>query len=271
MDCERIGTSSVTGDTASIPGKLLQDVNQRYPDAWEFYEWVVDGKGTDEIGEWPDWCYAPMAAAHGVVLNKNPSQDGGIEESVRNWTSSAERDREIATVAAVAAWRPEKVILDLTAYPFERVRRTEIPDTITPEWIGLPVWCPFFKLGEDPAYGAFVHLEYVGHPEFRALIVDEDLNSWVAMLDLTDGRVEEGTRNALESLQRTGDRREEMRRALGIKYGMTDTLARHSEPMLLLTIHVCGEEWRPRKPDGGTRTARPANSEERYEIDWFGE
>jgi hypothetical protein len=72
------------------PRKVLDSFSRLYPDAWKQVEEFRARR--KELGDWPDWCFLPLAGTYAIV-----SKGANIQ--------SAEKSRHIGILAALAAWR----------------------------------------------------------------------------------------------------------------------------------------------------------------------
>ncbi len=53
------------------PGKILGTFSRLYPDAWkQVDEFRARRK---ELGDWPDWCFLPLAGTYAIVSKGRPS------------------------------------------------------------------------------------------------------------------------------------------------------------------------------------------------------
>ncbi len=140
----------------------LRAASCRWPMAWRQYGLILAGRGQD-VPDWPDWCYCPMAAAHAII-------SGGVDAPYLDSTISA--------LAALAAWRMSKTVyrFDQDLYAaLETTRMSRIPREIL---YRLPQWCVYIEsqgwLAKTAGMaGFFCHLEWdVKHerPELRLLL-----------------------------------------------------------------------------------------------------
>ena len=52
------------------PGNILHSFSRLYPDAWkQMDEFRAKRK---ELGNWPDWCFLPLAGSLAFVLDRHP-------------------------------------------------------------------------------------------------------------------------------------------------------------------------------------------------------
>lgn len=74
------------------PSRHLKAMAGRYPGAWKQYDSFRDQRAS--LGDWPAWCFAPVAAAYAIV-------SGGGDNEV-----PLDRMLDVPTLAALSAWRP---------------------------------------------------------------------------------------------------------------------------------------------------------------------
>ena len=87
------------------PGKILGTFSRQYPDAWkQVDEFRARRK---ELGNWPDWCFLPLAGTYAIVSKGKTLQ-------------SPNQAHHIGILGALAAWRVTQGI-----YRFD-------PTTLTP-------------------------------------------------------------------------------------------------------------------------------------------
>ena len=127
-------------------------------------------KGGD-IGDWPAWCWVPMAGAYAVV-------SGG---SGRRLTPQEGLD--IAVVAALSTWRLSQGIYEIDETLLDALWQTDLVGEIPVEVLHhLPEWCVYIATPGREAIGAvrpvempgfFAHLEHDmsdGRTELRLLL-----------------------------------------------------------------------------------------------------
>jgi len=71
----------------------LRALQNDYPLIWDQVADFRSRKGGD-LGDWPDWCYLPLAAAHAIA-----SQGGRLDPR---------HGAEVGRIGALAAWRATK-------------------------------------------------------------------------------------------------------------------------------------------------------------------
>lgn len=207
------------------PLRHVADLARRYPLAWRQLGEMRAEQGRRLPG-WPSWCWVPMAGAHAVV------------------TDAGGHPRDIAPVAAVAAWRQTQgiyridptVAAAVATTPLERDLPSDVLERL-PEWsvyterppgIGVPAF----------VHGWYAHLEWdakSGRSELR-FVLDTDLGLIGAAIHL-GGTLADGLQTAA--------RREAERQARlsGVELRSTGAdLVPILAPLVNLTLYLCADE-----------------------------
>lgn len=152
-------------DVSTPALRALGAIGRRYPAAWsQLASLRADRK---ELGDWPAWCFCPMAGAHAIVS----AAPGG-------------EPLDISAVAALGPWRETQGVYafdpDLLASLIDTDLDGEIPLDVL---YRLPEWCVYVPtpgvvmLGEA-LDGFFAHLEADanerGRVELRLLLAYPD-------------------------------------------------------------------------------------------------
>lgn len=149
------------------PKQHLIDIGRRYPGAWRQVDTIRQGRG-DDLPDWPDWCFMPLAGAYAIVSSVNRTPSLAIE---------------VGRVGAMAAWRLTQGIYRFDPALYERVAETPVDRDIPCDVLyHLPEWCvyietPGLTYAGQPLHGFFAHLEYDvnnGRHELR-LVLDTEL------------------------------------------------------------------------------------------------
>lgn len=193
-------------------------------------------KGSPDIGDWPDWCWLPMAAAYAVVSG------GG------RLTSPAQA-LDVSAVAALAAWRLGQGVYRFDPALYGPVCDTPMAGDIPHEVLHrLPEWAVYIETPglaspDDGValHGAYVHLEYDvardGRTELR-LLLDTDLALLPVPLHL-------GHWPLAESLARATDQARANAVTRGITLGDAGAnMARTVEcvrPIVSLVLYLCSQ------------------------------
>lgn len=230
---------------ACRPREHLAAIARRYPDCWARLDDMRRMRGAAGVGEWPDWCFLPMAASYAVV-----ARDGRV---------ASDRIADVGRLAALAAWR-----LTQGVYRFDPVVREALCATPVPSDIGhdlllrLPEWCVYLETPgmtwmKQPLQGVFVHLEFDANdhtPELR-LVADTEAGLLPLPLHL-------GPWPLLESIRRvsTAPAKRAMLSPGAVQAGAPlEILQSEVEPVISLVLHLCAHADRIR--DGARRPGRP--------------
>lgn len=222
----------------------LNAVARDYPGVWQQYDGFLAGR--KELGDWPSWCYCPMAAAYAVVTGGSdlPPQDA----------------LDVARVAALAAWRPTQGVYRFDPDLLEALWDTPLAGDLPTEHLQrLPEWCVYVELPrERGAHGFFAHLEYDAgdhRVELRLLL---DLDDLLLPIALHLGGTIEG---AVAGMLAEANRVAASRRAPVPAFGGVEQLRAIqglSAPLVSVLLYLCaGEaELRPTR-DPGRHGRRP--------------
>lgn len=131
----------------------LRAVAGRYPLAWD--QIASFRRERKDLGDWPAWCYCPLAGAYAVV-------SGGGDQVV-----PPGRGLDVGVVGALAAWRATQGVYridpDLLPALWDTPVSGALPDDLL---FRLPEWCVYVETSHAPTIagerlaGFFAHLEY---------------------------------------------------------------------------------------------------------------
>jgi len=241
-----------------LPTRLHNDLTREYKGIWDRVKDFLGARGQD-IPDWPEWCYMPMAGAYAIVSG------GG---ALPKWKRA-----DISKVAAVAAWRPTRAIVEVVPTRLQSLWEGEVPEEVGADDLSsLPVWGPYVDLqniDSAPAEGAILHLEHDvndDHAEFRGLLVHEDLSTTPAVLDLGKS-LKEGARSVIEEAVRVA--RDEKEQA-PVELGVTEAMTERVRPLLSIALYLASSKstWHPERPMRPSRdTADPPSESTVYTVD----
>ena len=226
-----------------VPTRLHNDVTREYDGIWDQVSSFLSDRG-DDIPDWPEWCYMPMAGAYAIV-----SGGGSLPKQKRP---------DISRVAAAAAWRPTRTTVEIDPARLQSLWEGEVPEKVSAaDLSSLPVWGPYIDLqGVDgtSAEGAILHLEHDvndGHAELRGLLIREGLRTTPVLLDLGTSP-EEGARSVVEEAVRVAHEEKEQ---APVELGVTEATVERARPLLSIALYLASGEstWHPERP---TRPAR---------------
>lgn len=161
------------------PVQHLHAVSRDYPGVWRQYDRFLAQRR--ELGDWPGWCYCPMAAAYAIV-------SGGGDNRV-----PLARSLEISRVAALAAWRPTQGVYRFDETVMQSLLSTPITGDLPVEHLHrLPEWCCYVELPPERAHGFFAHLEHDPEAERTELrfLLDHDDGLMPLALHLDGGTID---------------------------------------------------------------------------------
>ena len=241
-----------------LPSRLHNDLTREYKGLWDQVKDFITARGQG-VPDWPEWCYMPMAGAYAIV---------GGGGAVPKW-----KRPDISKVAAIAAWRPTRTVVEISSDRLRSLWEGEKPEEVSAaDLSSLPVWGPYVDLqdvGAAPAEGGILHLEHDandGHAEFRGLLINEDLSTTPALLDLgTDP--EEGARSVVEEAVRVAHSAKEQ---APVEPGATKAMFELASPLLSIALYLASEEstWHPERPTRPPRdTASPPSESKVYTVE----
>jgi hypothetical protein len=132
------------------PGKILGTFSRQYPDAWKQVDEFRAGR--KELGNWPDWCFLPLAGIYAIVSKGKTLQ-------------SPNQAHHIGILGALGAWRVTQGIYRFDPTTFDALWKTPVTGDIPTEVLfHLPEWCVYIPTPEHIWQGAtpngfFAHLE----------------------------------------------------------------------------------------------------------------
>jgi len=231
-----------------LPLVHLRALQNDYPRIWDQVADFRSRKGSD-LGDWPDWCYLPLAAAYAIA-----SQGGRLYPR---------HGAEVGRIGALTAWRATKGIyrfdLDLFVSLIETPLSGHLPDELFER---LPEWCVYIDLrGEwsqfldQKLFGFYAHLESDandGRRELRLLLDARD-GLIPIPLHLTGGNLTEAVEAGwVESNKQGAGIDEESLLTAPVK------ISKALAPMVSLLLYLCSEE--PEIDDAkGDQKKRPGN------------
>ena len=214
------------------PRQHLITVGARYEGAWLAYDQFRAGRGKD-LPDWPDWCFAPMAAAYAIV-------SGGGDNRV-----SPAQVGDIARVAALAAWRPTQGIFRFDPALYGALIQTTLTGDLPCEVLfRLPAWCVYIEtpgrewMGSE-LHGFFAHMERdvgTGRDELRLL-----MDSRAGLLPVP---IHLGPWPLSEAVSRAIDLSRAHATVIGAPMpdGVDGVLADGVAPLLSLLLYLCADE-----------------------------
>jgi hypothetical protein len=130
---------------------ILDAFSLLYPEAWRQVDDLRARR--KELGDWPDWCFLPLAGAYAIVSKGTTLQ-------------SIDQARHVGILGALAAWRVTQGIYRFDPTVFDALWDTPVTGDIPTEVLfHLPEWCVYIPTPDrrwrgDPLHGFFAHLEH---------------------------------------------------------------------------------------------------------------
>ena len=223
------------------PLYLLKRTNALFPNAWKQMENFHNENGTEWLPKWPNWCYAPMAAA--IAVATSGSIVTNIEEIMPAMSAAQ-------TIAALAPWRLSKEVFvidpDMELLLYKQVDDLDIHSEIL---LHLPYPCFYVQtsalfFGISKIDGFFVHLEFDvndGHRELRLLFVYEDKSvmGFPIYLDVQD--VRSSVIQTLKQVHQNITSDSPMRQDVLIKADDLTSLEALLKESLQIVLYLCAE------------------------------
>lgn len=195
------------------PLELLRRMTAEHPGIWDDMEMLHLENGVGGLPSWPEWCYAPIAAAMASVM--------GADEATLDRKRAAVRDAQ--AVAALAPWRQSKEVYvidpDMQALLFEQ----EDLDLSVETLLRLPYPSFYVEFAHDNSYigktfhGVFIHFEYDvdnGDRELRLLYLPRAGLPFGIPIHLDAGTVADSVRETYRQAHKAVEDDPELRRAL---------------------------------------------------------
>jgi hypothetical protein len=232
------------------PGRMLGTFARLYPDAWRLEdEFRADRR---RLGDWPDWCFLPLAGAVAIVSRGRTTPPGGSVPHV-------------GILGALAAWRVTQGIYRFDPTVLDALWATPVTGDIpTAVLFHLPEWCVYVPTPGRAWHGGvlhgfFAHLEHDVNDrraELRLVLDvagpggDEPL---VLPIHLGPGGVAEGVAAMLRESARHAPVR------FQTPEGLVEELADDLSPLVSLVLYLCSQAAEVHAAGGGDR--RPARPE----------
>ena len=142
------------------PLNLQREVEARIPRGVAMMEDIHRANGQEDVGNWPEWCYAPLAAAVCIALFEGELESNDLEKILDQACALGEK------LFAVAPWKERKEVymLEPALVDYVLKNRVILARASSMDLVHLP--CASFYLQVDflatdkyPVHGAFVTLE----------------------------------------------------------------------------------------------------------------
>ena len=127
----------------------LSVYGRRYPQAWDLFAKLQK----DRPEPWPEWCWCPLAGAHGVIARHHEI-----------WQTEPLPDT--AALGAIAAWRATQGIYRFDRTLLDELLESDIPGNVPVNALErMPAWCvyietPDLTFAKFQVHGFYAHLEW---------------------------------------------------------------------------------------------------------------
>ncbi len=154
------------------PVTLLEQISQRYPEAFATSDRFRMGKGHCGLPDWPDLCFMPLAGFEAIVRNEHDPPKGALAPDL---------DRDVACLAALITWRATQGIYRFDPALYSEIMKADEARYEASEdiFMKLPEWCVYIETPDGLAakHGFFAHIDVDvknGAKELRLLLDNED-------------------------------------------------------------------------------------------------
>jgi hypothetical protein len=93
------------------PGKILGIYSRLYPNAWKQVDDFRSSR--KELGDWPDWCFLPLAGTYAIVSRGKALQ-------------SPNQAQHVGILGALAAWRVTQGFYRFDPTTFDALWKTPV-------------------------------------------------------------------------------------------------------------------------------------------------
>lgn len=247
------------------PLDLLKRTSARFPLAWEQMATFHRDNGKDDFVSWPDWCYAPIAAAIAVATN------GAIvsqPEQLLLCMTSAQ------TIAALAPWRLSKEVFiidsNLESLLYEQQDDLDLQPEIL---LQLPYPCFYVQVSSLIYYskkveGFFVHLEYdvnSGERELRILYLFDDRSVAGCPVHIDEDTLRESMQHFVQQAHNNLTPGSPLRRMLLMDSDSFESLESTIKKTLQLILYLCAKNAEVQQnPEQSTVMKRSGTIQDKY-------
>ena len=226
------------------PRQILDRFSRLYPNAWkQVDEFRARRK---ELGDWPDWCFLPLAGTYAIVSKGERLQSEG-------------QAHYIGILGALAAWRVTQGVYRFDPTTFDALWSTPVTGDIPAEVLfHLPEWCAYISTpgrswqGSD-LHGFFAHLESDMNDRRTELRLVLDLSGlagdqlMVMPIHLGKG----GVAGGVEAMLKEAARQFPVR--VQTAEGILEQLSSDVSPLVSLVLYLCSQAAEVREGGGGKR------------------
>jgi hypothetical protein len=232
------------------PGRIAGTYGRLYPEAWKQ---VDDFRARrKELGNWPEWCFLPLALTHRIVTTAKTPQ-------------SPNEAHHASVLGALAAWRVTQGIYRFERQTFDALWTTSLSADIPAEILfELPEWCVYIPTSEQTWQGAtlngfFAHLDFVPlnrRTELRLLLdLSGPAGDQLEPIPIPLGK--DGVAAGVSAIMK------EIARQFPVTVyasdGTVETLSSDISPLVSLVLYLASRAAQIREAGGGKRVpGRPA-------------
>ena len=249
----------------TIPERLHDELTGRYPRLVDTYEWAIEHKGAEGHADWSEWCFVAGAIAASIASSRHAEAPSEVR--------AGQAFEDIHRIAALAAWRPHRRVLDISHQDLSSIEEVSLPRRLRPDTFDLGVWCPFVLLGEGPdgqGRGLFLYLDDTGTdnakngpPMLVGVVAREDLACRTLTVALGQGSLTSGIEAAMREMSSTREveaegavevGEEELKKETVPRLGGTTDYAREARIAAKVALSVSRADWAPPAPERPRRT-----------------
>lgn len=247
---------SLSEVTSRVCGHLGA-VARLYPHAWEQMASFREAKGSAALGDWPNWCWVPLAGAMAVITK-------GRDEL------AVECAGDVGRVGALAAWRQTQGIYQIDDTLLGALWNTTLDGEIPVDVLyRLPEWCvyvptPGRAIGPLVLAGFFAHLEHDmndGRTELR-LLLDVNADGTATLIPIPlHVWVAGGLAAAAGRARAEAEFQARAHGVTGADAAVLEQAALDCAPLVSLVLYLCSTAAEMRDAKGGDRTPRRPRAE----------
>lgn len=218
------------------PCWILAKRTGNYPGLTSLVETLVLAKGSKELGDWPSWCFLPVAGWYSIV-----SARFNVPRLKLHHVS------EVPIMAALGTWRYSQGIYKVDETLYRMLSHTGISGDIPAEVLTrLPEWCVYIEapngaeLFGQSLFGFWAHLEHDmnnGRSELRLLLnlFEQGLHPFILHLD--EGSLERCLKASFEESRRQAQ-------VAGLEFETdpdSKLISEEITPLISILLYLCSD------------------------------
>jgi hypothetical protein len=236
-------------DPSVRTAKIVGLYGRLYPEAWKQVDDFRSRR--KELGNWPEWCFLPLAATRRIVTTSKTLQ-------------SPNEAHHASILAALAAWRVTQGIYQFDTTTFDALWHTPVDGEIPGEVLHrLPEWCVYILTPDQSWQGSslngfFAHLEHDPNNRRTELRLLLDLSGAAGdqlepiTIHLGKGGIAAGVAAITKEIAR------QFPVTIYAADGTIEQPTSNVSPLVSLVLYLCSEAAELQGPDGAKRIpARP--------------